>query len=116
MIEKWVKFCLAEFNAQLIELFEIPASASYSIYMGVYCGGTSMRVCYDHYCHDLNSLHETYITILFVEEFHNQLISKSCLEYQIVLKIVSDTNILQTVVGEKLISSRRLLLNLVIDL
>lgn len=49
--------------------------------MGVYCGGTSMRVCYDHYCHNLNSLHETYIIILFVEEFHNQLTSKSCLVY-----------------------------------
>lgn len=84
--------------------------------MGVYCGETSMRVGYDHYFHDLNSLHETYIFILFVEEFHNQLTSKSCLKYKIVLNIVSDTNILQTVVGEKLISSRSLLLNLVIDL
>lgn len=49
--------------------------------MGVYCGGTSMRVCYDHYFHDLNSQHETYIIILLVEEFHNQLTSKSCLKY-----------------------------------
>lgn len=81
MIEKWVNLCLAEFNAQLIELIEIPASASYSIYMGVYCGGTSMRVCYDHYFHDLHSLHETYIVILLVEEFQNQLTSKSCLKY-----------------------------------
>lgn len=97
----------------MIELFEIPTSVSYSIYMG--CGGTSMRVCYDHF-HDLNSLHETYIIILFVEEFHNQLTSKSFLKYWIVLKIVCDTNILQTVVGDKLISSRSLLLNLVIDL
>lgn len=32
MIEKWVNFSLAELNTQLIELFEIPASVSYSIY------------------------------------------------------------------------------------
>lgn len=81
MIEKWVNFSLAELNTQLIELFEIPASVSYSIYMGVYCGGTSMRVCYDNYFYDLNSLHETYIIILFVKEFHNRLTSKSCVQY-----------------------------------